>query len=79
MDPITSNQLTSEEIKRCELDPNSVKLIINPATIMKLKEEVQDILLSKRQDKPAAIAGLKFYPEIADPKYKTGWNNKSQL
>ena len=35
MDPITSNQLTLEEIKRCELDPNSkLELIINPATIL---------------------------------------------
>ena len=34
MDPITSNQLTEQEIKRCESDPNSkLELIINPATI----------------------------------------------
>ena len=69
MDPITSNQLTSEEIKRCELDPNSkLKLIVNPATIGETKRRGPRYTpLSKRQDKPAAIAWLvKFYPEIAD-------------
>ena len=69
MDPITSNQLTSEEIKRCELDPNSkLELIINPATIGETKRRGPRYTpLSKRQDKPAAIAWLvKYYPEIAD-------------
>jgi hypothetical protein len=69
MDPITSNQLTNEEIKRCELDPNSkLKLIVNPATIGETKRRGPRYTpLSKRQDKPAAIAWLvKFYPEISD-------------
>ena len=69
MDPITSNQLTLEEIKRCELDPNSkLVLIVNPATIGETKRRGPRYTpLSKRQDKPAAIAWLvKFYPEIAD-------------
>ena len=69
MDPITSNQLTEKEIKRCELDPNSkLELIVNPATIGETKRRGPRYTpLSKRQDKPAAIAWLvKFYPEIAD-------------
>ena len=69
MDPITSNQLTNEEIKRCELDPNSkLELIVNPATIGETKRRGPRYTpLSKRQDKPAAIAWLvKFYPEISD-------------
>ena len=69
MDPITSNQLTEQEIKRCESDPNSkLELIINPATIGETKRRGPRYTpLSKRQDKPAAIAWLvKFYPEIAD-------------
>ena len=69
MDPITSNQLTLEEIKRCELDPSSkLELIVNPATIGETKRRGPRYTpLSKRQDKPAAIAWLvKFYPEIAD-------------
>ena len=69
MDPITSNQLTLEEIKRCELDSSSkLELIVNPATIGETKRRGPRYTpLSKRQDKPAAIAWLvKFYPEIAD-------------
>ena len=69
MDPIASNQLTLDEIKKCELDPNSkLELIVNPATIGETKRRGPRYTpLSKRQDKPAAIAWLvKFYPEIAD-------------
>ena len=69
MDPVTSNQLTSDEIKRCELDPNSkLELIINPATIGETKRRGPRYTpLSKRQDKPAAIAWLvKFYPDLMD-------------
>ena len=69
MDPITSNQLTEQEIKRCESDPNSkLELIINPATIGETKRRGPRYTpLSKRQDKPAAIAWLvKFYPDFPD-------------
>ena len=69
MDPITSNQLTEKEIKRCELDPNSkLELIINPATIGETKRRGPRYTpLSKRQDKPTAIAWLvKFYPDLPD-------------
>ena len=69
MDPITSNQLTEKEIKRCESDPNSkLELIINPATIGETKRRGPRYTpLSKRQDKPAAIAWLvKFYPDLPD-------------
>ena len=69
MDPITSNQLTIEEIKRCELDPKAkLELIINPATIGEKKRRGPRYTpLSKRQDKPAAIAWIvKFYPDLAD-------------
>ena len=69
MDPITSNQLTKKEIKRCELDPNSkLELIVNPATIGETKRRGPRYTpLSKRQDKPTAIAWLvKFYPDLPD-------------
>ena len=69
MDPITSNQLTEKEIKRCELDPNSkLELIVNPVTIGETKRRGPRYTpLSKRQDKPAAIAWLvKFYPDLPD-------------
>ena len=69
MDPITSNQLTEKEIKRCELDPNlKLELIVNPATIGETKRRGPRYTpLSKRQDKPAAIAWLvKFYTDLPD-------------
>ena len=69
MDPITSNQLTEKEIKRCESDPNSkLELIINPVTIGETKRRGPRYTpLSKRQDKPTAIAWLvKFYPDLPD-------------
>ena len=69
MDPITSNQLTKKEIKRCELDPNlKLELIVNPATIGETKRRGPRYTpLSKRQDKPAAIAWLvKFYTDLPD-------------
>ncbi len=69
MDPISSNQLTQEEIEKCEKDPNShLKLTVNPATAGEEKRRGPRYTpLSKRQDKPAAIAWLvKFHSELTD-------------
>ena len=69
MDPIISNQLTQEEIAKCEKDPSAVlKLTVNPATEGEKKRRGPRYTpLSKRQDKPAAIAWLlKFHPELTD-------------
>ncbi|MAI97792.1 MAG: cytoplasmic protein [Rhodobacteraceae bacterium] len=70
MDPIISNQLTQEEIEKCEKDPNAaLTLTINPATKGEQKRRGPRYTpLSKRQDKPAAIAWLvKFHAELTDP------------
>ncbi len=69
MDPIANNQLTSEEIKRCEGDINAdLNLMINPAAIGEGKRRGPRYTpLSKRQDRPAAIAWLvKFHPDLTD-------------
>ena len=69
MDPIISNQLTQEEIAKCEKDPSSVlTLTVNPVTEGEKKRRGPRYTpLSKRQDKPAAIAWLlKFHPELTD-------------
>ena len=71
MDPVSSNQLTSEEIEECEKDPSSIlKLSVNPATVGEKKRRGPRYTpLSKRQDKPAAIAWLvKYYSELTDAK-----------
>ncbi len=68
-DPIANNQLTAEEIKRCEADPKAnLKLMYNPAAEGETKRKGPRYTpLSKRQDRPAAIAWLvKFHPELAD-------------
>ncbi|NNU79697.1 DUF1013 domain-containing protein [Halovulum dunhuangense] len=68
-DPIANNQLTAEEIARCEKDPKAnLRLMHNPAADGESKRRGPRYTpLSKRQDRPAAIAWLvKFHPELAD-------------
>jgi uncharacterized protein len=68
-DPIANRQLTAEEIRRCERDPKaSLRLMKNPAAEGEEKRKGPRYTpLSKRQDRPAAIAWLvKFHPELSD-------------
>jgi len=69
IDPIINSQLTAEEIKKCEADEKlDLQLYKNPAAVGEKKTRGPKYTpLSKRQDKPAAIAWLvKFHPEITD-------------
>ena len=69
MDPISNNQLSYDEIKRCEADQSAdLVLLKNPAAIGEGKRRGPRYTpLSKRQDRPAAIAWLvKFHPELTD-------------
>jgi hypothetical protein len=68
-DPIANRQLTAEEIKRGERDPkHNLKLMKNPAAEGEEKRKGPRYTpLSKRQDRPSAIAWLvKFHPELSD-------------
>ncbi|MSU88551.1 DUF1013 domain-containing protein [Rhodobacteraceae bacterium 2CG4] len=68
-DPIANHQLTPDEIKRCEDDPRArLRLMHNPAAEGETKRKGPRYTpLSKRQDRPAAIAWLvKFHPELSD-------------
>jgi hypothetical protein len=68
-DPIANNQLDASEIEKAEKDPGyKLKLKYNPAAEGELKRKGPRYTpLSKRQDRPAAIAWLvKFHPELAD-------------
>ena len=68
-DPIANTQLTTEEIKRCEANPKAkLELMYNPASEGELKRKGPRYTpLSKRQDRPSAIAWLvKFHPELTD-------------
>ena len=68
-DPITNNQLEEAEIARCQDNPKArLKLKHNPAADGETKRKGPRYTpLSKRQDRPAAIAWLvKFHPELTD-------------
>jgi hypothetical protein len=69
LDPIANNQLTADEIRRCEADPEArLRLRHNPSAEGEMKRRGPRYTpLSKRQDRPAAIAWLvKFHPELSD-------------
>lgn len=68
-DPITNNQLTQEEIDRCQSSKKArLKLKYNPAAEGETKRKGPRYTpLSKRTERPAAIAWLvKFHPELSD-------------
>jgi len=66
-DPIDNNQLTKEEILRCENDKNEKLLLISSNIIENLpprKKDTKYTPISLRQEKPYAILWLiKRYPE----------------
>jgi hypothetical protein len=68
-DPIASSQLTLDEIHRCENNPDE-RLVIRPAISADSvlgKKKTRYTPLSKRQDRPDAIAWMiKFYPDIPE-------------
>jgi hypothetical protein len=68
-DPLANRQLTPEEIRRCETDPKAdLRLMKNPAAEGETRRKGPRYTpLSKRQERPAAIAWLvKFHPELSD-------------
>ena len=68
MDPITNDQLTREEIARCEQD-KSLRLVLSaPSTkVPQRARRARYTPVSKRQDRPNAISWLvKNYPELND-------------
>lgn len=66
-DPIVSSQLTLEEIKRCEENPNAKLQLKSSQYFDEKKPSKKYTPKAKRQDKPDAIAWiLKYYPGIPD-------------
>ena len=71
LDPVGSGMLTRAEIARCEKDPKA-RLMIAKSVASDVKppkrKEPRYTPLSKRQDRPDAIAWLlRHHPEIPDP------------
>jgi len=68
-DPLANNQLDEAEIETAQKNPgHKLKLKYNPAAEGELKRKGPRYTpLSKRQDRPSAIAWLvKFHPELVD-------------
>ena len=69
LDPVVNGQITTEEIKRCEQDPTARLELAKealPEPLVKHKGP-RYTPISKRQDKPDAIAWLlKNHPELSD-------------
>ncbi len=69
VDPIASGQLTMEEIKRAEADPQATLDLKNTAKqyIMQKTKGSRYTPVARRQDKPDAIAWIiKNYPSMTD-------------
>lgn len=68
VNPIDSGQLTREEIARCEADTSEkLKLKAQPVKLERRNKGPRYTPISKRQDKPDAIAFLlKNHPELSD-------------
>lgn len=65
-DPIVSNQLTREEIARCESNPKA-RLLLNKAVATQKRKGARYIPVKQRQDRPNAIAWiLKYHPKVTD-------------
>ncbi|MEL6266546.1 MAG: cell cycle transcriptional regulator TrcR [Pseudomonadota bacterium] len=67
-DPVAANDLTTAEIRRCEADPvGRLKLTKRALAPEAKKKAPRYTPVSKRQDRPAAIAWLvRYHPELED-------------
>jgi hypothetical protein len=67
-DPIVNNQLAADEIERCEADPAArLKLKERQIAPEPKRKGPRYTPVSKRQDRPAAIAWLvRYHPEMED-------------
>ena len=68
LDPVANGQLTREEIQRCEADDGAhLRLLTTQAVANAKAKGARYTPVSKRQDKPDAIAWLlKHHPELSD-------------
>lgn len=68
LDPIAQNQLTAEELERCQKDSNAeLRLKTDAIETKRRTKGPRYTPVSKRQDKPDAIAWLlRHHPELSD-------------
>lgn len=70
IDPVLTGQLTREELKRCESDPRARLRLVRKSQALAPEPKRKGpryTPLSKRQDRPSAIAWLvRYHPELPD-------------
>ncbi|MBR1734792.1 MAG: DUF1013 domain-containing protein [Alphaproteobacteria bacterium] len=68
VDPISTGQLTREEIERCTKDQKAkLQMAVPDMVLAKQKSKRKYTPLLKRRDRPNAIAWiLKYYPDMSD-------------
>jgi hypothetical protein len=68
MDPVANHQLSREEIERCEKNPIArLKLLKREIAPEQKRKGPRYTPLSKRQERPSAIAWLvRYHPELSD-------------
>ena len=69
LDPVAAGVLKRSELERCQKDPTTRLVISKPVTEVKppYRKEPRYTPLSKRQDRPDAIAWLlRHHPELTD-------------
>lgn len=67
-DPVANNQLTAEEIRRCEADPNArLRLVPQANPIKQRSKGARYTPVAKRNDRPDAIAFvLRNFPQLSE-------------
>jgi hypothetical protein len=67
-DPVANGQLTAEEIRRVEADPEArLRLAASAIPVPKRSRGARYTPLAKRNDRPDAIAWLlRYYPQLTD-------------
>jgi uncharacterized protein len=67
-DPVANGQLSAEEIRRCETDPNErLRILPSALPVPKRSRGTRYTPVAKRNDRPDAIAFLlRNYPQLSD-------------
>ncbi len=66
-DPVANQQVSIEDIRRCEADPEARLKLIPPANTSKIKRGARYTPVAKRNDRPDAIAFLlRNYPQLTE-------------
>jgi hypothetical protein len=67
-DPVANSQVTADEIKRCEANPESrLRLMANTIHVPKKQKGARYTPVAKRNDRPDAIAFLlRNYPQLSE-------------